>query len=967
MKIKLLLSLLIVSFYSFSQSFQDDFESYTVGNYLALSSNNWTTWSSNPGSAEDVIIVNTNSHSASNSIYFSSTSGGPQDVVLPFGGQYSSGNFIFETWMLVETGMNAYFNFQADSIIGNTWAMDANFSAGSVVLDDGGTNSLSGIYPINTWFNIVIDVDLDLGVWELLIDGVSQGTFSNTNSVASLDLYPIQGSGFFIDDLSYSYTLNQSSWQQLGNLDLVSMHNSDLSDIWGWVDSLGNEYAIVGVNNGTSVVDVTNPANPVEVFFEPGMNSIWRDIKTYNGYAYVTTEAQNGLLIIDLNTLPSNPNLSTYYYTDTSSNGWLSSHNLYIDENGYCYIFGANRGNGGCIIFDLNSNPTNPTEIGEIDNWYVHDGMARGDTLYLANVMDGFISIWDISNISSPQLLAQQVTPGAFSHNLWISDDGDYIYTTDEITNGYIGEYDISNLGNITELDRIQSSAGQNVIPHNSHFINDYLVTSYYRDGVVIHDVSNKGNMVEIGSFDTSPNYTGDGFNGCWGAYPWLPSGNIIVSDMEEGLYVIGSNYQRACYLEGNITDLNTGSAINTAQIEIMNTTISDNSSLTGDYATGIANSGTYDIIYSHPQYFSDTIFGLSLTNGNITVQDVQLIPIQGFSYTVLVQNTGLTGIDSVIVNIENINFTYNGTTDNNGIITFHNFYPGTYVINAGKWGLIEFCDTSELIDGSILSYVIDLDSGYADLFNLDLGWTVSGAAPDGVWERGNPNGTTYSGAFSNPEDDAQDCGNSAYVTGNAGGQVGADDVDQAETILLSPYIDLGNNMSDFGFELDVWWFNSGGQNNPNDSLLIYIIDDVQEELIFEYTEANSGMQWLTVFGHIPLNLDRHNLRLKVYTADWQSFGGNLVEAGIDNFKVFTILNSNLSQDIKFNIYPNPSNGDFIIDTDFNYNTIEIIDMYGKKVDEIKFAKEFSIKNKGIYFVVLEGISSTIIKKVVVF
>ena len=72
--------------------------------------------------------------------------------------------------------------------------------------------------------------------------------------------------------------------QELGYLDLVSIHNSDLSDIWGW--SNGNqEYAIVGVNNGTSVVDVTNPANPTEVFYEPGMNSIWRDIKTYNGYA----------------------------------------------------------------------------------------------------------------------------------------------------------------------------------------------------------------------------------------------------------------------------------------------------------------------------------------------------------------------------------------------------------------------------------------------------------------------------------------------------------------------------------------------------------------------------------------------------------------------------------------------------------------------------------------------------------
>ena len=79
------------------------------------------------------------------------------------------------------------------------------------------------------------------------------------------------------------------------------------------------------------------------------------------------------------------------------------------------------------------------------------------------------------------------------------------------------------------------------------------------------------------------------------------------------------------------------------------------------------------------------------------------------------------------------------------------------------------------------------------------------------------------------------------------------------------------------------------------------------------------------------------------------------------------MLNSNLSQDIKFNIYPNPSNGDFVIDTDFNYNSIEIIDIYGKQVNKIKFTKEISIKNKGIYFVVLKNINSTIVKKVVVY
>ena len=79
---------------------------------------------------------------------------------------------------------------------------------------------------------------------------------------------------------------------------------SELNDIWGWVDNQGKEYAIIGTNDGTSIFDLSNPSSPQEVFFEPGMNSVWRDVKTYGNYAYVTTEAMNGLLIIDLSNLP---------------------------------------------------------------------------------------------------------------------------------------------------------------------------------------------------------------------------------------------------------------------------------------------------------------------------------------------------------------------------------------------------------------------------------------------------------------------------------------------------------------------------------------------------------------------------------------------------------------------------------------------------------------------------------------
>ena len=201
-----------------------------------------------------------------------------------------------------------------------------------------------------------------------------------------------------------------SSWSQL-NIDSVShvdynaLHATQLNDIWGFTDELNNEYALVGARKGVSIVDVTTPSNPQEVFWTQGMESVWRDLKTFGDYAYVTTEADDGLLIIDLTGLPSNTNLPLTNWYDTGADFWSSAHNLWIDENGICYIFGANRGNGGVIMLDVATDPMNPTEVGEFDNWYCHDVYVRNDTMYLAHIFDGFISIVDVTDKSNPVLL----------------------------------------------------------------------------------------------------------------------------------------------------------------------------------------------------------------------------------------------------------------------------------------------------------------------------------------------------------------------------------------------------------------------------------------------------------------------------------------------------------------------------------------------------------------------------------
>ncbi len=752
------------------------------------------------------------------------------------------------------------------------------------------------------------------------------------------------------------YIFSQLNMTELGHLDLVSIHNSDASDIWGYVDQSGNEYAIVGLNDGTSVVDISDPTNPVEVFYEPGMNSIWRDIKTWGDYAYVTTEAANGLLIIDLSTLPSNTNLTTSYYYGPSGDEWESAHNLYIDENGFCYIFGANRGEGGTIILDVDTDPMNPIEVGIEDTYYVHDGVVRGDTLYQAHINDGFFTLYDISNKSNPIYLGQQTTPGVFAHNLWFSDDGDYVYTTDEITNGFIGEYDISDPGNIVELDRIQSSPGMNVIPHNAHFIDDYIVTSYYRDGLVVHDVSNKGNMVEVANFDTSPQYDGDGFNGCWGAYPWLPSGNIITSDIEEGLHILGVTYQRGCYLEGNVTDASNSNPINGVEVTIIGQTITDNTDAIGDYETGIATAGTYDVIYSHPAYYDDTIFGVSLTNGVITTEDVALNPIVPLDVVINVNDDLSNGLNGASVILSNEDFDFSGTTTS-GTLTFTGVIPGTYDLLVGMWGYVTYCGSLE-VTGSSVTENVDLGTGYYDDFSLDFGWSVSGGAPDGVWERADPNGTESFGEAIAPEDDVTgDCGEKAFVTGNsATGGVGADDVDIADAILTSPMMDLGDYGAP-GIQYNYWWINAGGSGTPNDSLKVYVSDGTDKFLAKTYTESNSNNAWIAdVVFPFDYFTDLSSIYIVFETADWQADGGHLVEAAVDLIQIGEYASITDNHPSNVLVFPNPSHQAFTINTNGKTGTYQLLDISGKLIQQgtLNNQQILEVENAGVYILATE-------------
>jgi choice-of-anchor B domain-containing protein len=395
------------------------------------------------------------------------------------------------------------------------------------------------------------------------------------------------------------------------------------SSLTRYADEEGNEYALIGIYDATVIVDITDPASPETLFSVPGPAGIWREMKTYNHHAYITNETDSGLQIIDLTDLPASVESKFLHFAGEDT--LKKKHTIFIDEQGYAYLFGGNTDNGGATILDLNIDPMTPPKVGGYDHDYIHDGFVRGDTLWASFIYTGQFAVIDMSDKTNPVLLALQSTPSAFTHNCWLSDDGKYLFTTDEKADAYVTSYDVSDLTDIKELGRFQSHPGTDVIPHNVYWLNNYLVIAYYRDGVILVDATKPDNMVEVGYYDTSAFPSAGIFNGCWGVDPYLPSGNIIASDIEEGLFMLQPTYHRATYLEGTVFDeLNGVNTVN-AKVEIMSTDDFDLSDFTGTYKTGTSEAGVYDIRISKEGCYTEIIPDIELITGETYTLDATI------------------------------------------------------------------------------------------------------------------------------------------------------------------------------------------------------------------------------------------------------------------------------------------------------------------------------------------------------
>lgn len=326
-------------------------------------------------------------------------------------------------------------------------------------------------------------------------------------------------------------------------------YNNTYNEIWGFVHD-GREYAVIGSTAGTHIFDVTAPSESYEADFVAGAFTggevVHRDYHDYNGYLYMVCDEGLGtstLQIADLQYLPD----SVHIVYD-SNELFSRSHNIFIDAaKAKLYVCNAVQNDetaNGLAVFSLQT-PSYPTLLGTYNTVRAHDVYVRDDIAYINGEGNGLFVV-DFSDPQNPLALGSlteysQYDQG-YNHSGWLSDDGQYYVFADENHGFDVKIADVSDLTDIEIVASINAAVDTYSIAHNPIIRGDYLYISYYHDGLQVWNIADPYNPFKVAFYDTYSPPDHASYRGAWGVYPFLPSGNILVSDMQSGLFVLDVN-----------------------------------------------------------------------------------------------------------------------------------------------------------------------------------------------------------------------------------------------------------------------------------------------------------------------------------------------------------------------------------------------------------------------------------------
>jgi len=627
------------------------------------------------------------------------------------------------------------------------------------------------------------------------------------------------------------------SWLPLNEFGNASSGN----DCWGYVSPSGREYALIGVRDATGFVEITNPADAQVVALIPGPTSLWRDVKVYGHHAYVVTEGGGGIQVVDMSAIDDG--IVTLVNT-VGGPGTGNTHNVAInEESGYLYRCGG--GNNGLRIYSL-ANPASPQYVGQWQDRYVHDAQIVNWTTgpyagrEIAFCCAGFnggwgqtgLSIVDVTDKSNPVTLAHLEYPqAAYSHQGWLSECRQYFFLGDELDETEYGLTTTVHVIDVSDLEKPFEATtftnGSPAITHNMYTRDGRLYSANYRSGMRIFDVGDPLNAVEVAWFDTFPANQNPNFNGLWSVFPYFPSGTVIGSDLERGLFVwyVGAPPLSFEFPEGLPT------LVDPAGMSL-----------------------TVKIVAESPLAVAEGSPKMHLLSEQGT-EAISLVPL----------GKDLYRADFPALPCGSL-CTYSFSAQSSNGLTL----PGP---------------------SSPVSAVVAISETelFHDDMEKDTGWIAglpTDTATSGHWERAEPIGTIAAPHEDNPAGE----GTFAYITENGvpGGPAGAADVDNGITTLISPTLDAIGGANDSGVafvEYYRWYSNNMGANPNSDSMPISISnDDGETWTLLEDVTENAGA-WVRKRFRIDEFVEpTKTIRLRFVARDLDPQA--LVEAGVDDVRI---------------------------------------------------------------------------------
>jgi choice-of-anchor B domain-containing protein len=628
------------------------------------------------------------------------------------------------------------------------------------------------------------------------------------------------------------------SWHPLNTINAAS---SSGNDCWGYVSPSGREYALMCVNNGMAVYEVTDPVNAAQKAWIPGVSSLWRDVKTYDKYAYVVSEGGGGIQVVDLASIDAG---SAVLVNTVTTGGTAASHNVAIDEDsGFLYRCGG--GANGLRFYDL-SNPSTPVFVGQWSDVYVHDaqivtyttGPYAGRQVAFCcggqnggNVNTG-LYIVDVTNKAAPALMGSIVYPnGRYSHQGWLTEDRAFFLLGDELDEGATQSLTTTYVFNVQNLSAPALVGDfKNATPaitHNCYTHQRKMFAANYRSGLRVFNVTSPGSVssvVETAYFDTYPGDDAAQFNGLWSVYPYFPSGTIIGSDLERGLFVWRLGGPVATFsLVGTAPELVDPAGGTTVDVTI---------------AAGVGQQ-------------LDLASAKMLVDFNGQTAEAPLAPLGNGVYRATFMPTDCGFEVAYRFSVKNVQ----GDEVQTGVYT---------ALSAA--GVVTIAETG---------------------FEAADGWSGGQAgdtATTGQWVRVDPNATT-----AQPEDDHSVPGTICWITGNAaaGAAAGTADVDGGYTTLVSPAYDM-SSLVDPSIEYWYWYSNNLGAAPGEDVMPVEISGDDGATWVLVENIATNDNAWTKAIVRVAdFVTPGAAVRIRFRAQDLGA--GSLVEAGIDDVRVFDL------------------------------------------------------------------------------